>query len=86
MSNDEQDYLWEQLEEMWPPDSKVKQSLSEEIEEFEVFPVGIIESKQGKIPLSNNNQIVCPFCNSKFGITIGISATRCPVCEERINL
>ena len=37
MSNDEQDYLWEQLEEMWPPDSKVKQSLSEEIEEFERF-------------------------------------------------
>ena len=35
MSKDEQDYLWEQLEEMWPTDSKVKQSLSEEIEEFE---------------------------------------------------
>ena len=57
-----------------------------EIEEFEVFPVEVTENKQVKETLNDNNQIVCPFCNSRFGITIGISATRCPVCEERITL
>jgi hypothetical protein len=56
------------------------------IEEFEVFPVEIMEEKQIKKPLGIDNQIICPSCNSRFGISIGVSSTKCPVCEERIDL
>ena len=56
------------------------------VEENEVFPVEVINEVQIKKPLENNNQIICPFCNSKFGIIIGISSIKCPVCQERIDL
>ena len=58
----------------------------ENIEENVVFPVEVIDEEQIKKPVVNNNQIICPFCNSKFGIIIGISSIKCPVCQERIDL
>ena len=59
---------------------------NQNVEENEVFPVEVINEVQIKKPLKNNNQIICPFCNSKFGIIIGISSIKCPVCQERIDL
>ena len=33
---DEQEYLWEMLEDIWPTEGKIKQTLIEELEEIEV--------------------------------------------------
>ena len=63
-----------------------REETDQNIEEFEVFPEEIMEEKQIKKPLGIDNQIICPSCNSRFGISIGVSSTKCPVCEERIDL
>ena len=59
---------------------------NQNIKENEVFSVEVINNEQIRKPPVNNDQIICPFCNSKFGINIGISSIKCPVCQERIDL